>query len=381
MNRLVVLGLAIAAFLTPGLSRSLPPKPRGFISQHAGESCKAEQEVLSAKEERRQALLHNDAAAMEHLLADEFGVRDVRGKTYDKADEVGLYRGTRRQTESWAQRDVKVRGYGDTAVVTERAAMIRDQTRPPNPHNDRISKADSRTAVEQVWSAEEAYWRYVQSHDVEKFVALWSDDFVGWPLVKGHPVHKAEIASMFRSEKSPLNNVIAYELQRESVAIHGPIAITFYRAVTRRRNAGGSEFTSTSRVSHTWMNDGHLWQIVSGMGAADGQVINSETRQNQEQETSKGKQEGAVATQQGDIPTVNRLIGEEFLSASKEPRRLVTEIHRIASLDTGVELLLRNKRAANMDGFTASRTLLYVHGSSYPSSLFDLPLAGLVNSG
>ncbi|PYT96276.1 MAG: hypothetical protein DMG38_24555 [Acidobacteria bacterium] len=125
------------------------------------------------------------------------------------------------------------------------------------------------SAAAQVWSGEEAYWGYVQAHNVEHFVALWSDNFVGWPMVKDHPIHKEEVVSDFKSGNSPLSRVVAYELQRESVEMHGSIGITFYRATTHYRNADGSESTTTRRLSHTWMKNGQVWQIVAGMSAAE----------------------------------------------------------------------------------------------------------------
>jgi len=35
---------------------------------------------------------------------------------------------------------------------------------------------------DEVWAMEEKYWQYVQDGDVEKYVSLWHDDFVGSEL-------------------------------------------------------------------------------------------------------------------------------------------------------------------------------------------------------
>jgi len=44
----------------------------------------------------------------------------------------------------------------------------------------------------------------------------------------------------------------------------------------------------------------------------------------------------------------------------------------------GIELFLRNKRPAAPDRFAPARTLLFVHGATYPAhTAFDLPLAGV----
>jgi len=41
---------------------------------------------------------------------------------------------------------------------------------------------DSAKDETKVWNLERAYWEYVKANDVEKYRALWHDDFVGWPL-------------------------------------------------------------------------------------------------------------------------------------------------------------------------------------------------------
>src|ERR1700709_1367566 len=50
----------------------------------------------------------------------------------------------------------------------------------------------------------------------------------------------------------------------------------------------------------------------------------------------------------------------------------------VPSGDAGIEIYVRNKRPADMASFRPERTLLYVHGATYPSSTaFDLQLGGL----
>jgi pimeloyl-ACP methyl ester carboxylesterase len=58
--------------------------------------------------------------------------------------------------------------------------------------------------------------------------------------------------------------------------------------------------------------------------------------------------------------------------------RLVTEDMMVKSSDPGIEIFVRNKRPADMSGFRPERTVLYVHGATYPASTaFDLKLDGL----
>jgi pimeloyl-ACP methyl ester carboxylesterase len=58
--------------------------------------------------------------------------------------------------------------------------------------------------------------------------------------------------------------------------------------------------------------------------------------------------------------------------------RIVTEEFMIPSGDGGIELFLRNKRPESLAAFSPSRSLLFVHGGTYPAhTAFDLPLLGV----
>ena len=50
----------------------------------------------------------------------------------------------------------------------------------------------------------------------------------------------------------------------------------------------------------------------------------------------------------------------------------------VPALDPGIEIFVRNKRPADMDSFRPARTVLFVHGATYPAHTnFDLPLDGV----
>jgi pimeloyl-ACP methyl ester carboxylesterase len=59
--------------------------------------------------------------------------------------------------------------------------------------------------------------------------------------------------------------------------------------------------------------------------------------------------------------------------------KLVMEEFRIPAVDApGIQLYVRNKRPEGLTRFTAERTLLYVHGSTYPAeTAFDLHVGGI----
>src|SRR5882757_6605969 len=66
------------------------------------------------------------------------------------------------------------------------------------------------------------------------------------------------------------------------------------------------------------------------------------------------------------------------MSTASAQTPLVSEDIIVKSPDPGIEIFVRNKRPANMTAFRPERTLVYVHGATYPaSSAFDLKLGGL----
>ena len=66
------------------------------------------------------------------------------------------------------------------------------------------------------------------------------------------------------------------------------------------------------------------------------------------------------------------------LAAWAQTPRLVTEETMVKSSDAGIEIYVRNKRPVDMSSFRPERTVLFVHGSTYPAhTAFDLPLGGM----
>ena len=75
---------------------------------------------------------------------------------------------------------------------------------------------------------------------------------------------------------------------------------------------------------------------------------------------------------------VGGLFAAAIATAAAARTQLVSEDIMVKSPDVGIELFVRNKRPADMTAFRPERTLLYVHGATYPASTaFDLRLDGL----
>jgi len=67
-----------------------------------------------------------------------------------------------------------------------------------------------------------------------------------------------------------------------------------------------------------------------------------------------------------------------FASGALAQARIIMEEMMVPASDAGIEIYVRNKRPVDMASFRPERTLLYVHGSTYPAeTAFDLPLGGM----
>jgi pimeloyl-ACP methyl ester carboxylesterase len=64
-------------------------------------------------------------------------------------------------------------------------------------------------------------------------------------------------------------------------------------------------------------------------------------------------------------------------AVAQAAQRITTEEFMVPARDAGIELFVRNKRPESMQNFVPGRTVLFVHGATYPAhTSFDLPLGG-----
>jgi ketosteroid isomerase-like protein len=88
-------------------------------------NSKAEQELLKLQREWLDAYQRHDAAALEQIEADNFTLTEADGKVTTKAEDVASIKNakTPQPDDSFDVEDVKVRLYGDTAVLIGRVIL------------------------------------------------------------------------------------------------------------------------------------------------------------------------------------------------------------------------------------------------------------------
>lgn len=127
----------------------------------------------------------------------------------------------------------------------------------------------------QIWNLEKAYWEYVKANDLEKYRALWHDDFVGWPSISSEPVRKDHISDWIMNNTSKGLKLQSYTMEQLAIQVTGNIAIDHYRIKAEWAQGDSSDVLRTDavRITHTWVRIGNTWQIIGGMSApvnADG---------------------------------------------------------------------------------------------------------------
>jgi ketosteroid isomerase-like protein len=126
------------------------------------------------------------------------------------------------------------------------------------------------TADEQaVWKLEENYWKYVKEQDIEKYLELWDERFVGWPRSSTAPAGKANITDWMAPWFADSARALDFELKREAVRSFGDVVAAHYLVwyVVRDAQTGSLLQRTPVRITHTWQRHGDSWQIITGMSS------------------------------------------------------------------------------------------------------------------
>lgn len=126
------------------------------------------------------------------------------------------------------------------------------------------------TDIREVWALEEAYWRHVRDGDVERYLNLWHEDFIGWPCTADsrHPVRKDAAGAWIRDIREQKLR-LAVSLQREGSQGFGDVLVVHYSTpvITEYPDGRVTGKDSLYKFTHTWLKADSTWQIIGGMCA------------------------------------------------------------------------------------------------------------------
>src|SRR5689334_15703892 len=142
---LVVVVLLVTAALAAAQKKS------GSRAQHIS----VEQTIRRVDEERIQAQVHADAAALDRLYADDFIGVGPSGTVRTKPQVIADFTSGDLKFQSINTDEVQVRVYGNTAVETGLSTMIGQDKGKVVPRDTRFTR---------VWVNQRGRWRLVANH-------------------------------------------------------------------------------------------------------------------------------------------------------------------------------------------------------------------------
>jgi ketosteroid isomerase-like protein len=114
--KILILILSVIAYAHPAAAQPTPNVP-------AKAQTSAEREIESLEKMRNDAVLHGDVTALDRMTSDDYTFITLKGELRTKADILKGFASGSFHYESRQISDLKVRLYGDTAVITGRSVQ------------------------------------------------------------------------------------------------------------------------------------------------------------------------------------------------------------------------------------------------------------------
>jgi len=144
-----VLSITVAIFLAAAI---VPGQEKGESRDQSGA---VEQAIRKLDNERIQAQIHADAAALERIYADDFIGVGPSGTVRTKPQVIADFTSGDLRFQSITTDDVQVRVYGNAAVETGRSTMDGQDKGKTVPRDTRFTR---------VWIKQQGRWRLVANH-------------------------------------------------------------------------------------------------------------------------------------------------------------------------------------------------------------------------
>jgi ketosteroid isomerase-like protein len=145
MRRTLVILVVTAASIAPGQAQNAPRASRKNVDQI----------IRHVDQERIQAQIGADTAALDRIYADDFIGIGPSGVVRTKSQVIADFTSGNLRFQSITADDVRVRVYGNTAVETGRSTMIGQDGAKPVPRDNRFTR---------VWVKQQRGWRLVSNH-------------------------------------------------------------------------------------------------------------------------------------------------------------------------------------------------------------------------
>lgn len=147
MNRMLVIAVAIMALgsLAVGQTKAARRTQTAAVAE----------QIKRLDQERIQAQIHADAAALDRIYADDFIGIGPSGTVRTKPEVLADFTSHDLKFQSITTDDVRIRVYGNTVVETGRSTMVGQDKGKVVPRDNRFTR---------VWVRRQGRWQIVANH-------------------------------------------------------------------------------------------------------------------------------------------------------------------------------------------------------------------------
>jgi len=116
----------------------------------------------------------------------------------------------------------------------------------------------------EIWQVEERYWECWIKGDIEGYMSLLHEDFIGWPSSLEMPGDKTAAREFVQNFWTQIK-LFAFEMKPAGIKIIDNVAVVHYFLVWKDEN--GNQVGNRYRITHTWMKQEGNWQVIGGMSS------------------------------------------------------------------------------------------------------------------
>ena len=116
----------------------------------------------------------------------------------------------------------------------------------------------------QIWQLEATYWKYWIKGDLESYLSLLHEGFIGWPSSLEKPRDKSavlEFVQDYLAQKRPS----AFEMKPAGIRTIANVSIVHYSLIWKDND--GNQIGDSYRVTHTWIEQEGNWKVLGGMSS------------------------------------------------------------------------------------------------------------------
>jgi len=116
----------------------------------------------------------------------------------------------------------------------------------------------------QIWQLEEKYWDTWVKGNIENYMSLLHEDFIGWPSSLESPADK-DAAREFVQNYITQSTPFSFEIKPAAIKIIANVSIVHYSLISKDKE--GNQIGDSYRITHTWVEQDGIWKVMGGMSS------------------------------------------------------------------------------------------------------------------